>query len=121
VSGRTKRSTRNGWTLVQLVDGVFRVIATGDRDVLYTRRDSVVCGEFPSSAPPGAGVGLYDANGAHREGYPWAPKLAAGGSTRWPAVVPTDGTVAERYVAPPMDPETKRLMDSLRPGKAARQ
>lgn len=114
MSARTKRSTRNGWTLVQLVDGAFRVIATGDRDVLSTRRDSIVRGSFAGGYPLGFGVANY----AFRDGVPYAPKLTADGRMRWPATTPTDGTVAERYVAPPMDPETKRLMDSLRP-KAA--
>lgn len=115
MSARVQRSTRNGWTLVQLANGVYSIVASGDRDVLATRRDSLVRATFTHHQGPGNGVALYDANGALRDGTPFAPKLASGGSCRWPATLPTAGTVAQRYTPPAMDADTKRLMDSLRP------
>ncbi len=113
-----KRSSRHGWTLMQLVDGALRLVATGDRDDLQARRDAMVRGGSIGAYPyVGAGVALYDANGSLRDSFPHAPRLAGGGRMRWPAVLPADGTAAVRWVPPPMDPEAKRLMDSLLPAK----
>lgn len=113
-----KRSSRHGWTLMQLVDGALRRVETGDRDDLQARRDEIVRGGGIGAYPyVGTGVALYDANGALRDSFPSSPKLATGGRLRWPATLPDDGTEAVRWVPPPMDPETKRLMDELRPRK----
>lgn len=113
-----KRSPRHGWTLMQLADGALRLVATGERDDLQARRDAMVRdGSIGAYPYVGAGVALYDANGSLRDAYPHAPRLTDGGRMRWPSTLPSDGTAAVRWVPPPMDPETKRLMESLRPAK----
>ena len=89
-----KRSSRHGWTLVQLAGDVLRVVATGDRDDLRVAYDELVR-ENRAAAPDlhctGHGAAIYDGNGALRDCVPYVARLADGTRTRWPETVPADG------------------------------
>jgi hypothetical protein len=95
------RSPRAGWVLVELVDGVWRRIETGDRDAMraaYLRRSLELRHEH-GIQPVGHAVAAYDAKGQKREYCPNFPRTADGTRVRWPSTTPVDGATPEARVA----------------------
>lgn len=91
-----KRSSRHGWTLVQLDGDVLRVVATGDRDTLRAQRDELTFAMIRARTSlhhAGTGVALYDANGALRDAFPSNPRTTLDVRVRWPEAVPVDGAL----------------------------
>jgi len=88
----TKRSTRAGWRIVELVDGRWQTTATGDREALKALRDkkvfAIMHAEPHQIRHPGVAIGLYDANDARRDEYPTLPRLADGTRINWPDAPP---------------------------------
>lgn len=94
MSGRTKRSPRAGWTLVELVDGRWMRTQTGDREVIraaHQERVFEVMREPGGLRHPGRALAQYDANGTRRDEYPTFPRTADGVRIEWPASTPDDG------------------------------
>lgn len=102
------RSPRAGWVLVELREGIWRRTFEGDREEAAVRRDAAIrvfLGVGPLSHP-GHAVGLYDALGQPRDGFPAYPRLADGTRIRWPGSTPADGAVPEVRPMPPARPKT---------------
>jgi hypothetical protein len=92
-----RRSPRDGWRLVELVDGRWRVTARGDREQIrgaYVTRVGTLM-SMPldhtkrfTQRYQGAAAVLFDAIGQRREQFPSLPHLADGTRVEWPAAVP---------------------------------
>lgn len=92
-----KRSPRDGWRLVELVDGRWQTTKTGDREelrVLFTQRTRDI---YNTPCPPdtryslrtaGRAVSLHDANGLRRDTCPAMPRHANGARLEWPDAPP---------------------------------
>lgn len=88
-----KRSSRHGWSLVELVDGRWQTTAVGDRDALAAKHQAHIRETWrihgaPSLRVCGRAAGLYDANGARRDEHPTFPRRDDGARIEWPAAPP---------------------------------
>lgn len=95
-----KRSPRDGWSLIELRDGLWRVVTTGDREQLrgvFAARVSTIYetktpeGGRYSQRHNGQAVALYDAVGQRRDECPFLPRLTDGTLIMWPTGLPSDG------------------------------
>ena len=92
-----KRSPRHGWSLVELRDGRWHVVTTGDREqlkVAFATRASAI---YATPVDPnvrfslrlaGKAVALFDTIGQRRDECPALPRTADGRRIEWPSTVP---------------------------------
>lgn len=95
-----KRSSRNGWTAIELRNDRWHIVEVGDREALkgpHEQRTFAIT-RIPldpskrySEHSAGHAVALYDANGTRRDEYPAFPRTSDGARIAYPITVPSDG------------------------------
>lgn len=87
-----KRSPRDGWRLVELVDGRWQTTLTGDREAVLAAHVAYMRVTWDMAHPqlryPGRAAIAFDAVGQARDEHPALPRLVDGTRIEWPASPP---------------------------------